>query len=311
MKRSNRLVLLVGIFLAVVAFVGIYLLFSGNGPNPGPGATASPPTTAKVVVAKVDIPLGTQVTADMIDLKEVAIADSISSFTNPGLVISKTIRKTAFAGTQLTFDYFIDTGTANDVTSNLPAGTRGIAVQVDQVSGVGTLVHTGDWVDVVVSVKIQQVAPNPSAKSVTNVGTPQGSVKLIIQHVQVVGTLLPPPTAAPAAASQAPQPSGQPTTTLNGQQEIVILAVSNPNHAEVIRYAELYADPISLVLRSPKDFVSQVAPAVSPSPGVSPGPSPSVLPGGASIPPDVRTDGAILRVLIEKYGVLSPDLLAR
>ena len=309
MKRSNRLVLLVGIFLAVVAFVGIYILFSG--PNSiSPNASPSPPTTAKVVFAKVDIPLGTQVTADMIETRDVAIADSISSFTTPGLVISKTIRKTAFAGTQLTFDYFIDIGVANDVTSNLPAGTRGIAVQVDQVSGVGTLVHTGDWVDVVISVKIQQVVPNPSAKSVTNVGAPQGSVKLIIQHVQVVGTLLPPPTAA-AAASPAPQPSGQPATTLNGQQEIVILAVSNPNHAEVIRYAELYADPISLVLRSPKDFVSQVAPAVSPSPGVSPGPSPSVLPGGASIPPDVRTDGAILRVLIEKYGVLSPDLLAR
>src|SRR5439155_26372270 len=116
----------------------------------------------------------------------------------------------------------------NDVTSNLPTGTRGIAVQVDQVSGVGTLVHTGDWVDVVISVKIQQVVPNPSAKSVTNVGPPQGSVKLISQHGHVVGTTLPPPTAA-AAASPAPQPSGQPATILNGQHDSIILVCTKCN----------------------------------------------------------------------------------
>ena len=92
MKRSNRLVLLIGVFLAIVAFVGVVLLFGNTGPG-GPTATPTPPTTANVVIAKVDIPLGTQVTAEMLDTKTVPIAEAGSSFTNPGLVISKTIRQ--------------------------------------------------------------------------------------------------------------------------------------------------------------------------------------------------------------------------
>ena len=37
MKRSNRLVLLIGVFLAVIAFVGIALLLTSNKPTePGP-----------------------------------------------------------------------------------------------------------------------------------------------------------------------------------------------------------------------------------------------------------------------------------
>ena len=50
MKRSNRLVLLVGVFLAIVAFVGILLLVrtpTGDGP-------AKAPTEGPVVVATTD-----------------------------------------------------------------------------------------------------------------------------------------------------------------------------------------------------------------------------------------------------------------
>jgi pilus assembly protein CpaB len=243
-----------------------------------------------VVIAKVDIPLGTQVTAEMLDTKTVPIAEVGSSFTNPGLVISKTIRKTALAGTQLTVDYFVDTGQTSEVTSQLPGGLRAIAVQVDQVTGVGTLIHTGDSVDIIISVKIQQTQVNKDKTNVTKVGDPVPSVKMVIQNVRVVGTLLPPPPAQTTAASPTPAPSGgnQPVTTLNGQQEIPILAVT-ANQAEVIRYAQLYTDPISLVLRSPKDYV---------------GPD-----GSPTVPPIEKTDGVVLQVLIQKYGVLAPSLL--
>ena len=36
------------------------------------------------------------------------------------------------------------------VTDNIPKGLRAQAIQVDQVTGVGTLIHTGDSVDVII-----------------------------------------------------------------------------------------------------------------------------------------------------------------
>ena len=64
MKRSNRLVLLVGVFLAVIAFVGLALILS-RPPDTTTGPNAIP-TVLKTVTAVKDIPLGETVTADMV-----------------------------------------------------------------------------------------------------------------------------------------------------------------------------------------------------------------------------------------------------
>ena len=55
MKRSNRLVLLIGVLLAVVAFGGVLVLFNQK---QAPVSTA--PTELPTVYAKQDIPLGTR-----------------------------------------------------------------------------------------------------------------------------------------------------------------------------------------------------------------------------------------------------------
>jgi len=318
LKRSNRLVLLIGALLAVVAFVGIVLLL-GQPTGPGPNNQATPPTTVSRVFAKVDIPLGTAVTADMLESRTIEIGNAAAnSVPDPSLIISQVIRREAKAGTQLTYDFFIDANQGGNVTTNLPPGLRAIAIQVDQVTGVGTLVKTGDSVDVIIGFKIQQVAEGrnaqnrPDPNQIINVGAPQPSVKMIIQNLKVVGTLLPPPTGAAAAPAQ-PAPSGspagppaQPATTLNGQQEIVIVAAT-ANQAEVIRYVQLYADQagpfnaesIALVLRSPKDYVAVDA-SGSPIPGAS-----------GVVPPLEKTDGVIIKTLVDKYGVLPPNLLLK
>ena len=305
MKRSNRLVLLIGALLAVVAFVGIVLLL-GQPSGGGGGSQPTPPTTVHVVKAKVAIPAGTIVTQDMLDATgELPIGAAQNAFQDPGLVISKTIRKDAQPGTILTFDYFIDTGQTSNVTDGLPLGLRAMAVQVDQVTGVGTLIHTGDKVDLVIGLKIQTTVFDPADKTKTKilkVGDPAPSVKMIIQNLRVLGTLLPPPTAQAQqqqqqpGASPSPGVQQQPATTLNGQQEIVVVAVT-ANQAEAIRYAQLYTDPMALVLRSPKDYVAVDA---SGSPIVSASPV---------VPPFEQTDGMVLRILVDKYGVLPPNLL--
>jgi Flp pilus assembly protein CpaB len=311
LKRSNRLVLLVGALLAVVAFVGVVLLLNpnSNGSN-GASPTPTAPTTANVVKATVSIAAGTTVTAEMVTLSTVPIgAVTVNSLQDTGLAIGQTVRRQVTAGAQLTADYFVDLGATTDVSQNLPAGLRAVSVQVDQITGVGTLIHTGDYVDVVIAVKWKvgtaQDPTLPGASPGVVPGAPvpdkeDRSVKMIIQSVKVVGTLLAPAVAPDAtpnngqpAASPTPTPVSQPVVTLNGGSEIVLLAVT-ADQAEAIRFAQLYGDPVELALRSPKDYVAVDANG-SPIPGASP-----------VTPPIEKTTGAILTTLISKWGVLPP-----
>lgn len=320
MKRSNRLILLIGVLLAAVAFVGVIMISSGgnggNGPTPTP-----PPTTAKVVEAKLDIAAGTKLTAPMLQVVEVPIiAFTTDSIPDPGLAIGRRVFRAVSTGEQIGYSYFIESGAAVSVTDNIPKGLRAQAIQVDQVTGVGTLIHTGDSVDVIISLKVGITGPDPATKGgVLKLGEGE-STKLILQNLQVIGTLLPPPVASNAApAAPTPVPSGQvaapeqqPGTNLTGQNEVVIVAVT-ANQAEVIRWAQLQADSpatqdrgptaIAVVLRSPKDYVAIDASG-----------SPVLDSNGIAVtvvPPLEKTDGVILKTLIEKYGVLPPDLLIK
>ena len=85
---------------------------------------------------------------------------------------------------------------ARSSTSSTPAGLRAIAVQVDQVTGVGTVIKTGDYVDLIGGVtgdKFPVITVNPADDSVTVVsGLNSTSVKVLLQGLQVLGTLLPP-----------------------------------------------------------------------------------------------------------------------
>ena len=71
----------------------------------------------------------------------------------------------------------------------------------------------------------------------------------------------------------------EPATTLNGQSQIVILALS-AQQAELVRFTQLDGN-LSLVLRSPKD---KNAPAV-------------------------KTTGITLRQLVDSYGVVPPKII--
>jgi Flp pilus assembly protein CpaB len=292
LKRSNRLILLIGVFLAVVAFGGILLLSGGQ---QGPGGKDQPPTTADVIYTKQDILLGTKVTADMLESKTIPLAQKApDAFVDTGLVVGKKIRRDVVAGTQLTAGDFNTGGSIGQI--DVPKGMRAMTVQVDQVSGAGTVIATGDYVDLIVGITgdhFPVITVNPTDQTIQPVaGLNATSVKVLLQGVQVLGTLLPPPTAAQAQAQQQqPAASGAPAqgqqTALNGQQEIVMLAVT-PQQAEVIKYAQLDGS-VTLVLRSPDDFRDAT--------------------GKPVIPPTDTTTGVILKTLVDQYGVLPPQLV--
>ncbi|HEY8990258.1 MAG TPA: RcpC/CpaB family pilus assembly protein, partial [Candidatus Limnocylindrales bacterium] len=182
-------------------------------------------------------------------------------------------------------------------TVDVPKGLRAVSVQVDQVSGVGTIINSGDYVDLLVGFtgdKFPVVTVNPTDQTISVVSGLNGtSVKLLLQGMQVLCRQLPPPTAAQAqapAASPGTGTTGTGTTqtSLNGQQEIVILSVT-PTQAEVIKYSQLDGS-ISLVLRSGKDFVGPD--------GVTP-----------VIPDPAGTTGITLKKLTTDFAVPIPELV--
>ena len=302
-SRSNRLILLVGVVLAAVAFVAIVFLI-GNPSKPADTAK----TTAQTVIANADIPLGTQVRSDMLKTQEVEIANrQPDAIGDPSQVVGQIARSNIANSAQLTKAMFATNSAGAAPGPLLAKGKRAQAVQVDQVSGVGTLINVGDRVDAIVGIGTQgqgdggangaiqcgkefpfltvdnSTSPATVA-TLTNIGSSL-SVKLLLQNMQVVSTLLPTPDTA--ANPQASPAAGGAGTNLNGQKEIVILAVS-PQQAEIIKYAQVEGC-ISLVLRSPKDYVDET---------------------GNPIEPELdATTGIILKTLVDEYRVLPPQIV--
>jgi len=299
LKRSNRLILLVGVFLAAVAFVAIFVLLGNS--NSGGGSQPPPiPTTATVVKAVKDIPLGVVVTAEMVQNQTVELGAKLpTGLTDTSQIVGRKARKSIGTGAQLTVEDL--TGSAGAVGDiDCPEHQRCIAVQVDQVSGVGTVIKPGDYVDLLAGfdtevVQVQKAtATSPSNIQVVT-GLNQTSVKLLVQGMQVVGTLLPPPAAAAQQAPPSQPAQGQTTSTggsqqtaLNGQQEIVILSVS-PQQAEVIKFAQMEGN-VTLVLRAASEFTDPTTHQI-----IQPTPD--------------ETTGMILRILVRDYGVLVPELV--
>jgi Flp pilus assembly protein CpaB len=297
LKRSNRLILLIGVVLAIVAFVAIIFLFSnGGGTASGP---AAPPTELDSVLATVDIPLGMQVRSDMLEVKKIKVENrAVDVIGDPSLIVGQIVRTDVVKGAQMTQSMFATTGLGQNPARLLPIGLRAMAVQVDQVSSVGKLISVGDRVDAVVGwgggncstsrefpvFTIDKATGLPAAVP----GLTGNSTKLLLQNIQVVGALLPLPAATTAQNAQpAPAPGSGGTALDNPTGEMVILAVT-AQQSEVVKFAQLDGC-ISLILRSPKDFVDAA--------------------GNPTEPPLDKTTGVILKTLVDEYGVLPPQIV--
>lgn len=278
MKRSNRLILLIGFFLAIVAFVAIILLLGGGGG--GRGDVPRDETT--YAVAAQDIEIGTTLTDALVEMVTVEItALPPGAITNESQVIGQRITTQLTKGQIITASAWSAVTVDPDIGRLLDPGRRAMSVRVDQVSGVGTLIKPGDRVDVVLGIagadKFPVVSADPQTDQISVVpGINATSVKAIIQNLEVVGTLLPPPPTQEGNQDQQQDPNAP---SLNEQNQIVILAVT-AQEAEVIRFAQIDGT-ITLVLRSPDD---------------------------AEAPPDATT-GITLRQLVDSWAVIPPQIV--
>jgi pilus assembly protein CpaB len=276
LKRSNRFLLVIGVGLAVVSFVAV-LALGGFGQQPQAPASVDVP----VVVAATDLPLGTQVTADMLTTSTKPQAEAADTYQNPADVVGKVVRQPVASGAVLTTDNF-DTTTVADVTGSLPAGMRAIAIPLSKVDSVGALLQPGDWVDVLLSMEDLDglnpiVVPAPSTAPTTGGSVPDPyilldgylnntTVKVVVQNVQVVA----------AMAKPVDDGSGDSSAAADDPDMVVLLAVT-PQQAEIVRFAQLDGN-VSLVLRSPSDSAAAA----------------------------VDTTGITLKQLVDQYGVLPP-----
>ena len=247
-------------------------------------------------MAAADIPLSTRIGADQVTTKVVELtAISPGAFTDVSQVVGQIARQPVATGAQITATTLSGGFTGAVIDVQVPVGQRAIAVRVDQISGVGTVIKNGDYVDAIIGLTEEQFVsikldPTTEDQALVIAPGPKGATtKVLLQGMQVLGALLPPvppPTEAAPAASGAPPAPG---TTLNEQQEIVILSVT-AQQAEVIRYAQLQANPLltlSLILRSPDDFVDPAT-------------------GQPVTPVLAETTGVTLKILLDQYGVLPP-----
>ena len=164
MKRSNRLVILVGVLLAVLAFVGIVVLLGNNRTGPGPEQK----TTVDVLVAKVDIAIGDVVTPDMVQLKALAPeAVTGTRFADPSQLQAKPALYPIKAGQQVPQEVF-GTTTTTCIACQLKPGEKAIAFQVDPVTGLDFLLQAGDHIDIVYRQEITVLQPTADSAGSSN-----------------------------------------------------------------------------------------------------------------------------------------------
>ncbi len=207
MKRSNRLILLIGFFLAAVAFVAVVMLL-GSGTGGGGNEPGVDALNTTIVVTTADVPLGTTLTADLVTTQDVKNTEKpAGSYTLTSEVIGRTVTTQLTKGQLLDGNAFSTTTVNPDIARLLDPGLRAMSLEVSYISGVGTLIKPGDRVDVVVGISgaaFPIVTTDPTTDLVTPVtGYNPTSVKAIVQNLEVVGTLLP---YVPPAEGEAPPP---------------------------------------------------------------------------------------------------------
>lgn len=281
MRRTSRLVLLLGVFLAALVFV-VVLLGGNRGPGQtGPGASPTAVTQVTVLVAAADIPLGTIVDVNMFTTKTLAVnLVEGNAYGDPSQAIGKTTRKAILTGQQVHSTDFQNRA----VPITVPQGRRAITIAVGQLTGVGDLLDVGDTVDLIITLD-QRAFPTVQVLADGSVTIIQGlnpltiKLPLLLQDVQIIGTINPPPPPAPVNAQGQPVPAASVAPQVNfDEQKLLVLAVT-PQQAEVILFART-TGVLDAILRSPLDAGTTV-----------------------------ETTGVILKTLVDTYGILPPQIV--
>ena len=284
MKRSNRLVILVGVLLAVLAFVGVLFVLNQQGPAEGPATVQ-----ATVLVATVDIAIGDEVTPDMVETKAVDPAAVVGTpMSDPSQLTGRAAVVPVPSGSQVNQEAVGGVIGNICVPCALLPGEKAIAFQVDRVTGVDFLILPGDHIDVVINQQIPVVQPTLDTvnspiearryEAVAGLEAAQ-TVKTVLQNKRVL--YVSQARNVPGQAEPTPAPDGSQTAAEPIISVIVVFAGTDQD-AELIKLAEndvTQTGALTAILRAPKDDVAEA------------------------------TTGVTLSLLIERYGVPVPNIV--
>ena len=289
MKRSNRLVILVGVLLAVLAFVGIVILLNQD-QGPGP----EQPTTVSVLVATRDIELGDQVTADDVEVQQVQPSDVVGNRIGATSALpNRPVLYPIPEGSQVSQEAFGTVG-GQCIECQLEAGEKAIAFEVDRVTGLDFLIQPGDHVDVVMGQSVQVLQP-----TVESLEDPTGQQRFEtipgLENARTVKTILTDrrvlyvsarnvvvqPVATPVPGEEEPAAPQQPDV-----ESVIIVVAGSAQDAEVIKFAQNQLGnlgSLTAILRRTADTDEEV--------------------------PAEETTGITIDILFEEYGIPIPDIL--
>jgi pilus assembly protein CpaB len=151
--KSNRILLIFGVFLAIVAFGGALLVGRTSG---GGGIAVGGARNVPAVVALKDIPASTQITADMVTIQQFS-ADQAPpyAFRAKDLVVGKYAAIPIHTGAAIIdYDVVSDQGSvqpAKQAFLPIPSGMVAMQIPTGELVGVGGYIQPDDRIDILVS----------------------------------------------------------------------------------------------------------------------------------------------------------------
>ncbi|NLI13853.1 Flp pilus assembly protein CpaB [Pelotomaculum propionicicum] len=149
---KNKLLLILAIIIGLAAAAGIYLFLDNTRKTYQVNSDF-----VSVVVARQRIPAKTQITAQMVEMKDIpAISLNDLAVVDTKEVLGKTTKSEILPGEQVLRERLAtERSSSEGLSFQIPQGKRAVSVAVDEVSGVAGLVKVGDRVDVLGTFDLQ------------------------------------------------------------------------------------------------------------------------------------------------------------
>lgn len=163
MKISSKGLLIIAVLLSLITSALVYKYLQGMTAKTSKDGTP-------VIVAKVDIPPKTKITAEMLSQSKVP-----NEYLQPGsmsemqLVVGTITRDHIIAGEQITERRLVIEGKTVGFSGVIPRDKRAITIAVTEVTGVAGFVKPGDYVDVVATFDQNMAGDNVSQIMMQNV----------------------------------------------------------------------------------------------------------------------------------------------